>query len=71
MFGLKRRTLAELEVSHVVFDVIAEALQKAGYDHAFVGGMIDMTGIGLTRGDEPGQQQRHRPISKNTAPGAI
>lgn len=77
MFGLKRtRTLAELEVSAAAYDEIANALRAAGYDHAFVGGVIDMTGICITRAPAP-EQPRHRPINaspmvkKNTAPGAI
>ena len=72
MLGLKfTRTLAGLAVSHAAYDEISAALREAGYDHAFVDGMIDMNGIGLVRCADPAPQAKHRPISKNTAPGAI
>lgn len=47
------RTFAELEISAQAFDEIAAALRAAGYEHAFVDGVIDMHGIGLTRSSAP------------------
>jgi len=43
-------TFAELEVSEGAYDEIAQKLKDAGYEHAFIGGTIDMHGIGLTKG---------------------
>lgn len=43
-------TFATLEVSEGVYDEIADLLKGAGYSHAFVDGVLDMHGIGLTRG---------------------
>lgn len=40
-------TLATLQVSAAAYYEIAAKLRAAGYDHAFVDGLIDMTGIGL------------------------
>lgn len=71
MFGMKMtHTLAKLEISAAAFDEIAAKLREAAYDHAFVDGAIDMHGIGLARAPET-IQPKHRPISKNKAPGAI
>jgi len=42
-------TFATLEVSQAVFDEIEKKLREAGYDHAFVDGLIDMHGIALER----------------------
>jgi hypothetical protein len=43
-------TLAELELSPAAYEEIAAKLLDAGYDHAFSPeGMIDMSGIGITR----------------------
>lgn len=42
-------TFAELQVSAEAYDEIAALLRAAGYDHAFVDGVIDMHGIGLTK----------------------
>ena len=68
-FGRKTNTLAQLEVSASVFDEIAAKLRDAGYDHAFVNGMLDLSGVGLTRGAEP--VRPHRVALRGTAPGAI
>jgi hypothetical protein len=40
-------TVALLEVSKETWSEIAKRLRAAGYDHAFIGDVIDMTGIGL------------------------
>jgi hypothetical protein len=57
-------TVVELEVSAPAYDEIHDALASAGYGHAFCNGMIDMSGIGLTRKvkaiadvDDPTEQQ--------------
>jgi hypothetical protein len=43
-------TVAELELSHAAYDEIKIRLEQAGYRHVFgEDGMIDMTGIGVTR----------------------
>lgn len=42
-------TFATLEVSQAAFDEIEKKLREAGYDHAFVDGLIDMHGIALER----------------------
>jgi hypothetical protein len=44
-------TLAELELSPAAYEEIANKLLDARYDHAFLGegGMIDMSGIAITR----------------------
>lgn len=44
-------TLATLELSPAAYDEIRAKLEAAGYQHAFDGGLIDMTGIGLERED--------------------
>lgn len=46
-------TVAELEVSAGAYDEIAQLLRDAGYDHVFRDGVIDMSGIGLTREEPP------------------
>jgi len=44
-------TVATLDVSAATYKEIAEKLNNAGYDDAFIGdGIIDMTGIGLVQG---------------------
>lgn len=54
-------TVAELEVSAAAYDEIADKLRAAEYDHAFMPcGMIDMTGIGLTRETLTTAQAQHR-----------
>ncbi|HDR9163649.1 TPA: hypothetical protein QDB28_004053 [Burkholderia vietnamiensis] len=40
-------TVATLDVPKEMWDYIAKQLRDAGYDHAFDGKTIDMTGIGL------------------------
>lgn len=40
-------TLARLPVPAAVWDLIADKLRAAGYDHVFHGGTIDLTHIGL------------------------
>lgn len=40
-------TIATLELSRTAYEEIAAKLREAGYDHAFDGGLIDMTGIGV------------------------
>lgn len=57
-------TLATLAVPAAMFDLVAAQLRAAGYDHAFDGAMVDMTGIGLIAAAEP--DPRARPIE--TAP---
>jgi len=42
-------TVAELAISADAYDEIARLLTDAGYDHVFYDGVMDMTGIGLTR----------------------
>lgn len=42
-------TIAELDVTASTYDEIHRLLTDAGYTHAFRDGVIDMTGIGLTR----------------------
>jgi hypothetical protein len=46
-------TFAELEVSDKTYDEIKALLKEAGYGHAFVGGAIDMHGIGLIKKPQP------------------
>lgn len=50
-------TVAELQVSGATYDEIAKKLRDAEYDHVFGmgndAGLIDMSGIGLTRIDDP------------------
>lgn len=50
-------TFATLEVSQAVFDEVEKKLREAGYDHAFVDGLIDMHGIALEREPEKYQSQ--------------
>ncbi len=45
-------TVAELEVSPAAYDEVAGKLRAARYDHCLDDGVIDMGGIGLTRGPE-------------------
>lgn len=47
-------TVATLQVSAAAFNEIADKLRAAGYDHAFVDGLIDMTGIGIEPAPEVG-----------------
>ena len=70
MFGLKR-SVTQIEVSAAAYDEIALAMVDSGATVALVDGALDLRGIGLVRGAEPAQLPKHRPISKNTAPGAI
>ncbi len=70
MFGLKR-SITQIEVSAACYDEIALAMVDSGATVALVDGALDMRGIGLVRGPEPAPPPKHRPISKNTAPGAI
>lgn len=45
-------TLAELGLSPEAYDEIYGLLKEAGYDHALLdNGMIDMSGIGVTKND--------------------
>jgi hypothetical protein len=44
-------TFAELDVSPSAYDEIRAKLEEAGYEHAFIGSVIDMHGIGLVRPD--------------------
>lgn len=47
-------TVAELALSGAAYDEIRKSLEAAGYQHAFdADGMIDMTGIGVTRDEAP------------------
>ena len=46
-------TLATLEISLTAYEEIKKLLLEAGYDHAFDGDMIDMTGIGLVPPEKP------------------
>lgn len=52
-------TYAELEVSPSTYKEIKRLLEQAGYDHAFVGGVIDMKGIGLVQRIE--ESKEHYP----------
>jgi hypothetical protein len=48
-------TVAELELSPAAYDEISRKLREAQYDHCFMNGrhpMIDLSGIGITRGDD-------------------
>jgi len=45
-------TVATLEVSTSAYDEIKKLLEEAGYQHTFIGDMIDMSGIGLVS-EEP------------------
>lgn len=45
-------TLAHLEVSKSTYDEIAGKLREAGWDHAFLDGVIDMHGVGLVKSSE-------------------
>lgn len=69
MFGFKRR-LVELEISPLAFDEIAGKLGVFIVSHSLDSGALDLRDIVLTRGPDP-VLPKHRPISKNTAPGAI
>lgn len=69
MFGLKRIT--QIEVSAACYDEIALAMVDAGATVETVDGALDLRGIGIVRAAEPTPLPKHRPISKNTAPGAI
>ncbi len=66
MFGFQKRPPIPLRISAAAFDEIAGMIGAVDDD-----GALDMTGIALTRGPDPEPQPAHRPISKNTAPGAI
>jgi len=45
-------TIVEMDVSQQAYDEIRAKLEEAGYDHVFMeDGVIDMTGIGITRGE--------------------
>lgn len=65
-------TFATLEVSEGVYDEVADLLKEAGYDHAFVDGVLDMHGIGLTRGPKLSRNAtgdeifpgKHKPLNK-------
>ncbi len=70
MFNIKRH-LIPVEVPADVYDCIALAMVNANADVMMIDGALDMRGIGLVRASEPEPLQKHRPISKNTAPGAI
>ncbi|MGP1675927.1 MAG: hypothetical protein ACTS6J_02060 [Burkholderiales bacterium] len=70
MFGLGRK-LDAMEISAAAFDEIAAKLGAFLPGHVDERGWIDMKNIRLARGDDPEPLPRHRPISKNTAPGAI
>lgn len=49
----RTHTVVELEISAAAYDEIRGKLAAAGYQHAFDDeGMIDMTGIGVTRGPD-------------------
>lgn len=56
MTRAETRTLATLELSRAAYDEIAAKLAAAGYDHAFLDedGLIDLTGIGVTKGEDDG-----------------
>jgi hypothetical protein len=47
-------TYAVLTVAPDTYDYIAILLRLAGYDHAFVDGLIDMHGIALASGPRKG-----------------
>lgn len=47
------RTLAAMEVSPSAYDEIRQKMQAAYWEHAFVEGLIDMTGVGLERAAGP------------------
>ena len=66
MFGLGKKPIV-LQVSAMAYDELASLLIASVDDQ----GVLDMTGVALTRGPEPELRPRHRSISKNTAPGAI
>ncbi|MCR4331284.1 MAG: hypothetical protein NUV34_01050 [Sulfuricaulis sp.] len=70
MFGLKR-SIIPIEISAAAYDEIALAMVNSGATVALVDGALDMREVGLVRGDDPAPLPKHRPISKNTAPGAI
>jgi hypothetical protein len=42
-------TFVKLQVSGIVYDEIAEKLKAAGYEHAFVDGVLDMNGLALVK----------------------
>lgn len=52
-------TFASLAISAAAHAEISALLRRAGYDHAFIGGAVDMTGIGLVVGDTPGEETHH------------
>lgn len=53
------RTYAVLEVSKAAYDEIRSALERAGYDHAFIGDVVDMHGIAISaKPSEPPVAQR-------------
>ncbi|WP_267358517.1 MULTISPECIES: hypothetical protein [unclassified Methylobacterium] len=52
MTRTQTHTVAELELPGAAYDEIRKLLKSAGYQHAFgEDGLIDMTGIGVTRCD--------------------
>lgn len=59
-----------LVISAALYDEIVLAMAAAGAHVTFTEAGLDMRSIGLVRGEEPAKPV-HRPISKNTAPGAI
>ena len=67
MFGFKKKPLC-LQVSAAAYDELANMLGSLAINE---NGVLDLQGIGLTRAPEPAPLPKHRPISKNTAPGAI
>ena len=46
-------TTVSLPVSDVAYREIRAALTEAGYQHCFIEGRIDMTGIALVNGEHP------------------
>ena len=66
-----RRSLIPVEISAAAYDEIGLAMVEAGAVVQLVDGALDMRSIGLVRVPEPKPLPKHRPISKNTAPGAI
>lgn len=42
-------TFVELDISPAAYDEIRAKLEAAGYEHAFIGSVIDMHGIGLVK----------------------
>lgn len=70
MFGLKR-TRTKVEISAAAYDEIIAKAYAASDSRALAEGEIVLHGVGLVRAPEPEPQPKHRPISKNTAPGAI